>query len=360
MARRIAIAAFGLFVVVAAVAWAVTNSRDGARPSGPRAAHVDAYRHDDTTLATCERFTDRRRRDCQSQAFANIAWEEGGEIALERLAELARKDRQVQSDCHRLAHAIGGAVLQRTDDITEALHQGSDLCISGYGHGVFEYWAAADPKRGQRVMDGDIAFCTERQAGSPPLQHECEHGVGHGIALLSGGDMRRGIAACERAFEADAKTCVSGMMMEVQYFERLESGTPSKTFRRCSDVDPKYQRPCYHAVGAGEIARSVPGRWAVAARVCRRVPAEYQSTCALATGETVAELSVYDPHVIATTCRASISPAACAEGAAGLAARFGGEAFAAVCAALEHASSRRVPATPVPYCHPSAPGPNGG
>ena len=53
---------------------------------------------------------------CYKQAFGNIAYYDGPETALARLASAMRTNQQVNSGCHQIAHEIGHAAYVRYQD----------------------------------------------------------------------------------------------------------------------------------------------------------------------------------------------------------------------------------------------------
>src|SRR6266513_1559100 len=76
---------------------------------------------------------------CYKQAFGNIAYYDGPETALARLASAMRTNQQVNTGCHQIAHEIGHAAYVRYHDhAAQALANGSMTCWSGYYHGVIE------------------------------------------------------------------------------------------------------------------------------------------------------------------------------------------------------------------------------
>src|SRR5262245_50792079 len=90
---------------IAAVASYVADSTANSTPSVPA-----AYEPDDTTLDDCD-----ADFNCFEQAFANIAYREGPEAALKLVEEKSAKPGVIESDCHRIVHAIGAGALEHFD-----------------------------------------------------------------------------------------------------------------------------------------------------------------------------------------------------------------------------------------------------
>src|SRR6266566_1478317 len=84
---------------------------------------------------------------CYKQAFGNIAYYDGPETALARLATYMKTNQEVSRGCDEIAHSIGHAGYAHFhDNAAQALAHGSMTCWSGYYHGVVERAFAGVPR----------------------------------------------------------------------------------------------------------------------------------------------------------------------------------------------------------------------
>ena len=113
------------------VAAFVADATGGNSESGSVAAQ---FVPDSTTLGDC---TSGFR--CYEQAFANVSYRRGPDRALALLEQRAATPGPIESNCHRITHAIGaGALAHFQGDPGKALARGSVFCASGYYHGILE------------------------------------------------------------------------------------------------------------------------------------------------------------------------------------------------------------------------------
>ena len=174
-------------IVAAAVPAGILLAQDSPEPpsaAADRSAHPAAgnFRPDDTSLAEC-----RGERDCLEQAFGNLAYRRGPKAALTLFDAKSQTDAAVEADCHRIAHMIGAAALERyRGNVAEAFARGSASCWSGYYHGILEHaFSGADTEAevsatARRVCSADAIRRTLY------LAYQCVHGLGHGLMLQSG------------------------------------------------------------------------------------------------------------------------------------------------------------------------------
>src|SRR5436309_1552669 len=67
-----------------------------------------AFKPDDTKLTDCEGGQDFH---CFEQAFANISYNDGPKTALDLFDQKIKQPGPIESDCHRIAHALGAGAL---------------------------------------------------------------------------------------------------------------------------------------------------------------------------------------------------------------------------------------------------------
>jgi cytochrome c553 len=135
---------------------------------------------------------------CYKQAFGNIAYYDGPETALSRLATYMKTNQEVNSGCHQIAHSIGHAGYAHFhDNAAQALAHGSMTCWSGYYHGVVERAFAGVPRA--KVASLARKMCTGSEINKTYfLLYQCVHGLGHGLMIYSLNDLPYSLKVCDR------------------------------------------------------------------------------------------------------------------------------------------------------------------
>ena len=278
----LALGAAAVVLVVAAV------SSDGAsgRPATflpPLAPHPVAgqFEPDDTLLAECSEQT------CVEQAFGNIAFRRGPKTAL---ALFAKRIAGNDAGCHRIVHTIGAASLARyRGNVARTFAEGTSSCWSGYYHGVLErsllgvrsYSRGALAKVSRRLCaDATVRAVTW-------LAYQCLHGLGHGLMLTTGYDLRRSLDVCRRLSTSwDAEACKGGAFMENI---APMNGATSRWLR---DDDPLYPCPAVVEADRYECYKRSTTRmlmvvgfdWERIAELCSTLRVDWKEACFVSYG----------------------------------------------------------------------------
>ncbi len=153
---------------------------------------------------------------CLEQAFGNLAFRNGPSRPWVVYEQKLVTDPAVEKDCHRIAHFIGSASLERFHgNVAKTFAQGSSLCVSGYYHGILERaFLGITNKAGlERKARGLCLADGIRRRGF--LDYQCRHGLGHGLMIQSGYDLPLALDICARLGTGwDQKACASGAFME--------------------------------------------------------------------------------------------------------------------------------------------------
>lgn len=186
--------------------------------------------------------------DCFVQRYAAMTKSRGVSFAL---SDLEKKSDTIGVDCHQVAHAIGRAAIMHYDTIGEAFKNGSNICMSGFYHGVME---------GILSKYGDTYFsrgsiddiCRDfRGSGEETLDFvNCTHGMGHGILDVTHDDLFRSLDICSILnASAERERCYGGVFMEnivtdgknhiSKYFKHDD------IFYPCTAVREEYKNACY-------------------------------------------------------------------------------------------------------------------
>ena len=268
LALTLPVAAFGVaaYVVLAdedksSAAADILNPHPAAGPFTP----------DETRVEDCvDGSADRRR--CFEQAFGNLAYRTSGKAALARMARDGTTETEIGAGCHRIAHTVGAAVLEREGGNTgAALADGDSTCWSGFYHGLLE--RALAPARSTNELASLIAtLCDPAHQDWPPFTHyQCLHGLGHGLMLRTGYALDPSLEMCTRlADEWSRQSCDGGVFME-SFSPSLRDEPPpfdaEDPLAPCPRVAKRHKLYCYLQV-ADNLVRGMRYDWGRVAAAC--------------------------------------------------------------------------------------------
>ena len=244
---------------------------------------------------------------CFEQAYGNLAYYEGPQVALERFEQAIAKPGAVEGNCHRIAHSIGAASLEHfKGKVGPAFAGGTAACWSGYYHGVVERALV-------NVEDDELPAATRAMCDDPDLRsgptftlYQCVHGLGHGLMIYTGYDMPRSLKTCDALAEAwDQTSCTGGVFME-----NLSSsyGVKSKWLRDddpiypCNTVAERHKIYCYLMV-TSRILPTVGYDFAKASKICRTSEKAWIATCFESLGRDASGNSRQNPDQILRSCK---------------------------------------------------------
>jgi hypothetical protein len=244
---------------------------------------------------------------CFEQAYGNLAFYDGPEVALERFEQAISKAGAVEGNCHRIAHSIGAASLARfKGKVGPAFAAGTAACWSGYYHGVVERALV-------NVEDAELPAATRKMCSDPDLRngptftlYQCVHGLGHGLMIYTRYDLPRSLKTCD-ALEGswDQTSCTGGVFME-----NLSSsyGVKSKWLRDddliypCNTVAERHKVYCYLMV-TSRILPTVGYDFAKAAKLCGKSERAWIPTCFQSLGRDASGHSRQNPEQILRYCK---------------------------------------------------------
>jgi cytochrome c553 len=245
---------------------------------------------------------------CYKQAFGNLAYYDGPETALARLATYMRTNQEVNSGCHQIAHEIGHAGYVRYhDNAAQALANGSMTCWSGYYHGVIERAFGGVPR--SKVATMARTLCTGKAINKTSfLLYQCVHGLGHGLMIYSLNDLPYSLGVCDHlATPWDRTSCTGGVFMQ-NFLPGPMQITPTKWLNKkdllypCDRVKDQDKLYCYLMV-TSRILPVVHYDFAKAAAWCRKSETGWVGTCFQSFGRDASGFSVQNPRKIVQLCR---------------------------------------------------------
>ena len=257
------------------------------------------YKPDDTKVEDCgEDFK------CLEQAFANIAYNDGPEEALDRFDEAIKTPGAIERNCHRIVHAIGAGALSHFDgNVGKAFVAGRASCTSGYYHGILE--RAFLESDVQDLGAASREFCSDPEIRKTEfIAYQCVHGLGHGLMIFTGYDLPESLKTCDK-LGPDALSCTGGVFME-NY--QSSYGVKSRWLREkdliypCNAVAEKHKFYCYDMVTA-RILPKVDWNWKKTAKWCRKSEPRWVPICFQSMGRDASGFTRLDPARILAICK---------------------------------------------------------
>lgn len=159
--------------------------------------------------------------------------------------------------CHDIMHAVGVLAGELTFP-----EYGPDSCQYGYLHGVLQARAKAG---GRHFVSSASAWCAGIVHNDARFDSECLHGIGHGVAISTRGDLAASLRLCATLEYPRSEPCANGVMMENVAIDRQdgpffmsdadESGQAGELKLTTGEIEvlcpeaPKATRlPCYRLV----------------------------------------------------------------------------------------------------------------
>jgi hypothetical protein len=259
---------------------------------------VSEFRPDGTRLVECA------DAGCFQQAFGNVAYRQGPKAALDLVDDVYGNGSDPA--CHRVTHFIGAASLARYDgDVTRTLAAGTPTCWSGYYHGVVERSLVTVKTRKPDGLAAVARKLCSHTGMTPWVVYGCLHGLGHGLMIATGLNLRTALEVCsrlERWWDRDA--CRGGAFMEnIQsaYGFRSTFLKDDDPIYPCNWVPQEVKRRCYQVVTT-RVLPFVGDDWERTAEICAGVEKGFADWCFRSLGRDASSRSNRDTDEIAELC----------------------------------------------------------
>lgn len=255
---------------------------------------------DDRQVAECD-----GDEACLEQGFGNLAYRQGPKAALALFGERLTSDPVVEKDCHRIAHFIGSASLERfRGDVAKTFSLGLPLCVSGYYHGILERaFLGITTKQGLEKAARSLCV-TDGMRRRGFLDYQCRHGLGHGLMIQTGYDLPMALDICASLGTGwDQKACAGGAFMEninTAFGFRSSWLDDDDPLYPCGRVGPSDRRSCYLRA-SWRILVVEKGSYERTAAACERL-GRWAATCVQGFGRDVAEKARYEPGETLRLC----------------------------------------------------------
>jgi mono/diheme cytochrome c family protein len=244
--------------------------------------------------------------ECLEQAFGNLTYNEGPEVALARLEKDSAANAAIQGNCHRIAHRMGSAALSRyKDKVAPAFIAGTPICASGYYHGIIERAFLGQPTDKLDVVARQL--CTDSEITSQKfLFYQCIHGLGHGLMIYTGYDLPGSLKTCDSLkVDFEQVSCSGGVFMENF---NSSYGVKSKYLRAndpiypCNKAAERHKAQCYGLVTANLLTRTGYDQRATA-EGCRRSEPDWVGICFESFGRDVSGIAQKSASKAIASCR---------------------------------------------------------
>jgi hypothetical protein len=203
-------------------------------------------------------------------------------------------------NCHDHAHELGKAAYALTRDMPAVLQACSTRCVSGCMHGVL---MEAFTEKPETLRARVATLCDEPAMRRIHKRGDCVHGVGHGVAYVTGYDMKRALTLCEAVGErAYQYYCASGAYM--QFFMTFEPKIATRADHYPCDEASRFAAACYRYEVffiAARLSRQGKGLPAIVAE-CLALPSRVQPACFHGLGHASVGLVAASPARIREVC----------------------------------------------------------
>jgi len=208
---------------------------------------------------TSDSYGNKIRKDCGIDEYCiveemqKLSRAESKETVLQTFNDLTSVYTQLQMFCHPQGHHLGEFLYGYLGNITEAITFIDRSCGGSVYHGAIENYVRSEIFfEGATPSDVDIKeICKHVEGLSIQDRTECNHGVGHALALVYEYDV---LSAAKRCEDFDGKweqnSCFEGVFMEnTQEVLENKGGAYDEDdiLYPCNSMEEKYAHPClYH------------------------------------------------------------------------------------------------------------------
>lgn len=279
---KIALATICILVVVGIVAITLAPSSTNTDVSLQPSPNPSGHTHDQTEV-----------EDPIKHQLEHIVAENTPKEAFQFLDAEIEHNAEVFRDCHRYVHVIGHEAFEKYG-FAGAMEYQSDLCGSGYTHGVLETYL-----EGSDNLESDLAtICSE-------FDGPCFHGVGHGLMFYTDYNIDRSLNLCE-VFPTQPQRvqCSEGVFMQLFNVEPsvyIENFSIPTIFDVCDTVDSLHQSACYF-YAPRYIVRINEDRFTEAIDACKSIQTAGRFDCIRGVGSVMMKMNVKQPTYVEEMC----------------------------------------------------------
>jgi len=215
---------------------------------------------------------------------------------VERLNELSEKF----GSCHDAAHEAGRFAYKEFGG--KAFQECSAECHSGCYHGATE--AYFKENGAENLAQSLQAICGKNLNSF--FNHQCVHGIGHGLMAWTDYDLPEALKACEQLPDGQL-SCWTGVFMEnivgglgqsEGHFTEYLNDNPHFP---CSVVEEKYKNACYF-LQTSRMIQLFQNDFSKVAKACAEAPEAHRRSCYESMGRDAGGVNQKNPAGAITAC----------------------------------------------------------
>ena len=220
--------------------------------------YVEHYEQIMKEYETSDLYGNKIRKDCGIDEYCiveemqKLSRAESKETVLQTFNDLTSVYTQLQMYCHPQGHHLGGFLYGYLGNITEAMSFIDRSCGGSVYHGAIENYVRSEIFfEGTTPSDVDIKeICKQVEGLNIQDRTECNHGVGHALAVVYEYDVLSASKRCED-FDGrwEQKACFEGVFMEnTQEIMDSKGGAYDEDdlLYPCNSLEEKYAHPCFY------------------------------------------------------------------------------------------------------------------
>ena len=277
----------------------------------------------------CKRFAGEQRGTCYATLLSDRLKRHGVADAVATLDAIAAADPDAAEHAHEYAHGIGIEAYGLSQDIPATFTACGDGFSSGCRHGVIQaYFESRD-----QVTQSEVeALCRpfKSPGASRWVLFQCVHGMGHGLTMLYGHDLRRALTDCDLLSDGwDRESCYGGAFMEnvinataphhpatmlaAHGHHHMSMGStfkaldPADPLYPCSTMADKYLHACYQ-MQTSVMLNLNHGDIGNAAKSCEKAPSQVRPVCFQSLGRDITSYTARDPQKTSDLCHKAAEP----------------------------------------------------
>lgn len=222
----------------------------------------------------------------------------GVQASLYKLESLQGTDKTIDTYCHALAHSMGNEAFRFYGSVAKALSLSSNVCASGYAHGVMEVSLSRLTKKELKTYLPQT--CSSKAIKLHSLAHyNCVHGLGHGLMIYHDLDLFNSLTDCDLLKEDwESRSCYPGVFM--QNIVALPMSHKSKYLKDddpsypCTVVLDRYKSACYINV-TSHYLNVFGGDYQRAFSECAKSEEKWRNDCYFSMGRDISGRTTQDP-----------------------------------------------------------------
>ncbi|HMT55690.1 MAG TPA: hypothetical protein PKD20_02320 [Candidatus Saccharibacteria bacterium] len=247
--------------------------------------------------------------DCWTEHFTALVQQQSVKAAMDDIKSRYESNGYLRGECHQVTHVIGRAAVKSGMSLGSAYQQGDSYCASGYYHGAVEEIAKSMGKDTFIAQVDSVCQDIIKQSKYSINHHNCTHGIGHGLMLITEDELFESINACDSIVDSWSKSsCLGGVFMENVIADPSTNPThatkylkPEDPMYPCNSVEQTFKEPCY-LIQTAYALRQTGQDFAKVFDMCGAVEEDMRDTCWQSLGRDASGNSVSNISITRERC----------------------------------------------------------